>query len=163
MIFAETSPDGESHISKIRNGTKTHTRRVKRGIYKIGHSYSVQKNRGVKGEPDIRIVMDKIWSEIYHVGDLISEKDAMKEGGYTPEQYEGVFTEINPHWKEGIRFGFKFHVIKICVECGKEKVPRHIIVKQDILVISEYLSTVEIAEKEKLCFDCALRKITGGR
>jgi len=97
MIFSGTSPDGETHIEKIKKGTKTQTRRIKRGIYRIGHSYSVQKGREVKGESDIRIVMDKIWSEIHHVGDLISEKDAMKERGYTPKQYEEVFTELNPH------------------------------------------------------------------
>ena len=163
MIFAETSPDGETHIEQIRKGIKTQTRRRNRGIYQIGHSYSVQKGRGIKGEPDIRIVMEKIWEEIHLQGDLISEKDALKEGGYTPEQYEETYQKINPHLEGGKRFGFEFHGIKICVECGKEKVPGHIIINANPFSISEYLSTVEIAEKENLCFDCALKKVQGGQ
>ena len=109
MIFSGISPDGESHIDKIRKGTKTQTRRINRGLYKIGHSYSVQRGRGKKGEPDIRIVIDKIWREDHK----ISEEDALAEGGYTPDQYEKEFKKIYPEWDGKERWVFVFHVIKL--------------------------------------------------
>lgn len=137
------------HIEMIRNGlrkhqpisfvpprvyVKTQTRRTKRGIYqveaerkkphKIG--YAVQHNRGVKAEPDIRIVMDKIWkencfkhSETSEVPFLIMivEDDAWAEGGYAPEEYEKIFRELNPKWGGWSRWVFEFHVIEVKDKC----------------------------------------------
>jgi len=133
------------HIEQIRNGlhyrailgggfiVKTQTRRINRSYYQVEAErkkpheigYAVQRKRGAKGEPDIRIVMDKIWkeqakqflisvqgnkypSEIY-----ITKEDAWAEGGYTPAQFETVFRELNPQWVGWSRWAFRFHVIKV--------------------------------------------------
>ena len=140
------------HIDMIRNGlasatyptvlllfaeqvVKTQTRRLNRGIYQVGKDYAVQRKQGVKAEPDIRIVMDKIWLEtqgiartnyflecmgvqfgkgILHVRDIpISKEDAWAEGGYTSEEYEKVFRELTPKWNGRKRWAYKFHVIEV--------------------------------------------------
>ena len=123
------------HIQMIRNGfpfpvgdirtslvdvriVKTETRRLNRGIYQVGKDYAVQRKRGVKAEPDIRIVMDRIWGEerrLTHLGlrFLITPQDAWAEGGYTPEEYEEVFRELNPSWDGAGRWAFAFHVIEV--------------------------------------------------
>lgn len=108
----------QGHIDMIRNGIKTQTRRPNRGIYKVGKDYAVQRKRGVKAESDIRIVMDRIWEEerrLTHLGlcMLINHQDAWAEGGYTPEQYEKVFRELNPKWDGLSRWAFAFHVIEV--------------------------------------------------
>lgn len=115
------------HIDMIRNGlkkyppishipprfyVKTQTRRTNRGIYQVGRDYAVQHKRGVKAEPDIRIIMDNIWKEMYaeYLCCYISEEDAMAEGGYkSPIDFEEVFRKLNPKWV-GDRWVFKFHV-----------------------------------------------------
>ena len=106
---------------------KTESRRLSRGIYQIEAErknphkigYAVQLKRGVKAEPDIRIVMDNIWSErcMYpaypEVIIQIFGMHAWAEGGYTPEEYEKVFRDINPKWDGQKRWAFKFHAIKV--------------------------------------------------
>ena len=57
MIFMK------GHIEKIKKGTKTQTRRVKRGTYQVGKDYAVQSGRGKKGIPNLRIVIDAIHRE----------------------------------------------------------------------------------------------------
>ena len=136
MIF---SVDG--HIEMIRNGlysiftdekgdptsiVKTHTRRLNRGIYQVGRDYAVQRKRGIKAEPDIRIVMDRIWEEkaegflilaaddeMYPGENNITKEDALAEGGYTPEEFEKVFRELNPGWDGWSRWAFEYHVIEV--------------------------------------------------
>lgn len=138
MIF-----NGPGHIEMIRNGLlydreyswvehpmllrimKTQTRRVNKGIYLRGRDYAVQRKRGVKAEPDIRIVMERIWKEYskeyliakdvqeYPNEILISEEDAWAEGGYTPEKYEKLFKKLNPNWDGWSRWAFKFYVIEV--------------------------------------------------
>jgi len=106
------------HIEQIKNVTKTETRRVGRGVYKVGKDYAVQPGRGKNGIPGLRIVMDEIYSEevhpAYHYrGDdvrRISVKDARAEGGYTPEQYEVEFHRLYPDWDGIRRWVFKFHI-----------------------------------------------------
>ena len=114
MIFSV-----DRHIEMIREGTKTQTRRLNRGIYQIGKDYAVQRKRGIKAEPDMRIVMNRIWEEIIErplkIGknpsfNIISEADALAEGGYTPEEFERVFRELNPKWDGWSRWAFEFHV-----------------------------------------------------
>ena len=120
------------HIQMIRNGLhflpvdtlnsptelriiKTQTRRLNHGIYQIGKSYAVQRKRGVKAEPDIRIVMDRIWKELYaeYLCCYISKEDALAEGGYgSPIEFEEVFRKLNPKWI-GDRWAFEFHVIEV--------------------------------------------------
>ncbi len=126
------------HIEQIRNGlyqiftdrngnptsiVKTQTRRLNRGIYKVGKDYAVQSKRGAKAEPDIRIVMDRIWHEqiarpldlrLLPSFNVISVEDARAEGGYTPEDFEMLFRELNPKWDETEgRWAFEFHVIAV--------------------------------------------------
>ena len=102
---------------------KTQTRRLNRGIYQVGRNYAVQPKRGVRAEPGIRIVMDRIWEEqiippynirmMSHPYAILSEGDAWAEGGYTPEEFEKLFRELNPNWNGIIRYGFEFHVIEV--------------------------------------------------
>ena len=123
------------HIQYIRNGlskrfinshgvpaaiVKTQTRRPNRGIYKVGKDYAVQRKRGVKAEPDIRIVMDRIWEEKAGDGILfpdyieISFHDAIAEGDYDSyAEYEVAFKKANPKWHGRSRWAFKFHVIEV--------------------------------------------------
>ena len=140
MIFA-----AEGHIEMIRNGglalrgtyvlhpgaiIKTQTRRVNRGYYKLEAErkkphktgYAVQRKRGVKGEPDIRIIFDNIWEEStaeFHREDStvypipISKEDAWAEGGYNPEEYEEVFLKLNPKGNRFSRWAFEFHCVEV--------------------------------------------------
>ena len=130
------------HIDMIREGlyspipgtiVKTETRRLNRGVYQIEAQrkkphkigYAVQLKRGVKAEPDIRIVMDRIWEEragsflittedtTYPTELLISNESAWAEGGYTPDKYEKVFRDLNPNWDGWTRWAYKFHAIKV--------------------------------------------------
>lgn len=127
------------HIDMIRNGLprivpckpiliKTQTRRLNRGIYKVGKDYAVQRKRGVKAEPDIRIVMDRIREEdcleefdqekeslVEYIAKYIciGHKGAWAEGGYTPEEYEKTFLKLNPKWSGWSRWAFQFHVIEV--------------------------------------------------
>jgi len=100
---------------------KTQTRRLNRGIYKVGKDYAVQSKRGVKAEPDIRIVMDRIWGESvaeFHREDStvypipISKEDAWAEGGYTPAEYEEIYLPFKPKQNRFRRWVFEFHVIE---------------------------------------------------
>ena len=126
------------HITYIRNGlpslsadalnlpielriVKTQTRRLNRGIYKVGRDYAVQRKRGVTAEPGIRIVMDRIWEEkcistgIYvpaRFFDYLSDENAAAEGGYTPFEFEKIFLKLNPTWNREYRWAFEFHVIE---------------------------------------------------
>jgi len=112
---------------------KTQTRRVNRGIYQVGHSYSVQPKRGAKAVPGMRIMMDKIWEEKaegflilaaddeMYPGEInITQEDALAEGGYTPNEFEEIFRELNPKWDGKKRWVFKFHVISVKGPGGKE-------------------------------------------
>jgi len=114
---------------------KTETRRPKRGIYQVGKDYAVQRKRGVKAESDIRIMMDEIWLEtqgivrtnyflecmgvqlnegiLYVRGIPISKENAWAEGGYTPEGFEKIFSEVSPKWDGWKRWAFKFHVVEV--------------------------------------------------
>jgi len=106
MIFSK------EHIEKIKKGTKTQTRRVRRGIYQVGKDYAVQPGRGEKGIPNLRIVIDEIQREerLFGAPMPISHEDALAEGGYTPDAFEKLFQQINPGWNGLIRWTFKFHV-----------------------------------------------------
>lgn len=106
------------HAQLILEGKKTQTRRVNRGKYQVGKSYAIQKCRTCKGIDGYRIVMDRIWEECCHEPEerlWIFTTDAYKEGGYTPEEFENLFIELNPKWNGRSRWGFEFHVAKpIC-------------------------------------------------
>jgi len=115
MIFNVTE-----HIEMIRNGEKTQTRRVNRGIYQEGRDYAVQRKRGVKAEENMRIKIDEIWEEgcmnrVDCIGNPLDPciflEDAKAEGGYTPEEYERVFKKAYPTWDGAYRWVFQFYVI----------------------------------------------------
>ncbi len=137
------------HIEMIRNGlyqiftdhkgdptiiVKTQSRRPNRGVYQIESKrkkphkigYAVQRKRGVKAEPDIRILFDRIWEESIFGSSqkvakphflFISKEDAQAEGGYTPEDYEWTYRKLNPKWQQArwSRWAFEFHVIEVRV------------------------------------------------
>ena len=110
---------------------KTQSRRLNRGIYQVEAErtkphkvgYAVQRKRAVKAEPDIRILFDRIWEETrkycggYDYEFCISKEDAWSEGGYTREQYEKVFRELDPKWHGWSRWAFEFHAIEVQNQC----------------------------------------------
>lgn len=99
-----------SHINLILSGLKTQTRRVNRGYYQEGKTYSIQPCRTCKGISDYRIYIDRIWNEKI---DFISKTDAIAEGGYTPLEFEEIFKKINPKGDPlNDRWVIEFHVIK---------------------------------------------------
>ena len=107
------------HIEMIRNGTKTQTRRVNRGVYSVGRDYAVQSKRGVKAEADIRIVIDRICKEkrkdtsISASNIKVSVRDARAEGGYQPAEYELVFRMAYPIWDGKECWAYAFHAIEV--------------------------------------------------
>ena len=107
MIFKQ------EHVDMILAGTKTQTRRIGRGIYKVGHSYAIQPCRTCKGVQGYRIVMDSIRTEYTDIYHKISTKDAIAEGGYTSEEFESLFKAINPKWDRVLRYVFTFHVVEV--------------------------------------------------
>ena len=105
---------------------KTESRRIERGVYQIEAKrkkphypgYAVQPKRGVKAEPNIRIVMDRIWKEeveefVDECEVVISKESAWAEGGYTPTEFEELFANLHPEWLGWSRWAFKFHVIEV--------------------------------------------------
>ena len=106
---------------------KTQTRRLNRGIYKVGKDYAVQRKRGIKAEQDIRIVMDRIWKETgkahfvsssgrkyVNANEIyISKEDAIAEGSYTSLEYELEFKKAYPKWAGFSRWVYEFHVIEV--------------------------------------------------
>jgi len=84
------------HVGSIKNGVKTQTRRAwKKPRCKVG---SIQRAKTVMLSKDyfakLRIL--RVWEESLMSVLYISEKDAMAEGGYTPQSYYEKFYEINP-------------------------------------------------------------------
>lgn len=100
MIFSV--PD---HIEKIKNGTKTQTRR-KSPNYSVGHSYAISKGRE-KAIKEGRILVTRKRFERYLDGG-ISFSDALAEGGYTSGQFETLFLNIYPGWIGRYAYTFRF-------------------------------------------------------
>ena len=107
MIFKQ------EHVDMIIAGMKTQTRRIGRGTYKVGHSYAIQPCRTCKGVQGYRIVMDSIRTEFTDIFHTISTKDAIAEGGYTPEEFESLFRAMYPKWNYVTRCVFMFHVVEV--------------------------------------------------
>ena len=122
MIFSGTSPNGKKHFDMVLDGSKTRTTRLS-DRYKEGKDYAIQPKRTKEGIKGYRIVIDKKREERcplpgmvtggYFRRELISKKDAIKEGGYTPEVFEEVFEKIFPKWDGRKRWAYEFHVIEV--------------------------------------------------
>jgi len=113
MIFAVSS-----HIDDIIKGIKTQTRRSS-DRYQVGRLYSIQPCRTCKGisEGKIKIIKKEKeenpydpWKPVYPP--LISWEDAQAEGGYAPDNYEGLYEKMHPNWK--IRWAYEFEFVPIC-------------------------------------------------
>lgn len=87
MIFRE------EHIKKILKGEKTMTRRRHKYPRKVGKVYRIQRSR--YDWTDIRILITRAFQQ--RLGDITPE-DALKEGGYTIEEFRKVWEEINGSW-----------------------------------------------------------------
>lgn len=104
MIF---SVDGS--IEKIKNGTKTQTRRPSYR-YCPGVDYAVQPGRTKPGILDGRILIATRFRESKNAVILypISENDAQAEGGYTREEFEELYEKMYPNWTERWAYEFQF-------------------------------------------------------
>lgn len=129
MIFSGVSPDGEKHFDMVLDGSKTRTTRLSER-YEVGKDYAIQPKRTKKGAEGHRIVIDEKTFETFSdmpnilldalnkpitkVGTIpISKKDAEKEGGYTPEEFETLFKKLFPKWNGLCRWAYEFHEIKV--------------------------------------------------
>lgn len=79
----------------IRDGKKTMTRRVHRYTLQAGHVYKVKLNWYKYIDPPLSIWVTH--STKQRLGD-ISTEDALKEGGYTVEQFKEIWAKINGSW-----------------------------------------------------------------
>jgi len=89
MIFSE------EHIQLILEGKKTQTRRRHVHILKVGRVYRIQ--RSWYEWTDIRIPITRAFQQ--RLGD-ITEEEALKEGGYTVEEFRRIWEEINGRWND---------------------------------------------------------------
>jgi len=88
MIFAF-----KDHVKQIMEHTKTETRRNS-NRYQVGRLYAIQPKRTAKAIPQGKILITnkRVEYSIFQ----ISENNAKREGGYTPEQFERLYSEIHP-------------------------------------------------------------------
>jgi len=104
----------KGHIQKIIEGTKTQTRRrcsyADLPRYRIGRTYTIQPGRTKSGIPDGRIKIVDIRKEMRAIypDEFISSEDAEAEGGYSPEEYEALFKNLNSGWAARFAYTFEF-------------------------------------------------------
>lgn len=91
MIFSQ---DGS--IEKIKNGSKTRTRRPT-DRYQVGKTYAIQPGRTKPGIPEGRILIVDKWSEHYCDG-KIGLLEAIAEGGYKVAEFEELYQKMYPKW-----------------------------------------------------------------
>jgi len=101
MIFSVSD-----HINQIKARTKTQTRR-KSPAYLVGKTYAIQPGRKKKGIKEGRILVTRKREEKYLDGG-ISVSDALAEGGYTPGQFETLFSNMYPGWIVRYAYTFEF-------------------------------------------------------
>ena len=104
MIFSM-----DTHIQQIISGEKTQTRR-KSDCFIVGRTYAIQPGRSKPGISEGRILITSKIPEIVSQYNRISVSDAQAEGGYTPEQFEELYSEIYPGWN--FRYVYTFRFIK---------------------------------------------------
>lgn len=103
MIF---SVDGS--IQKIKLGTKTQTRRPT-DRYQVGKTYAIQPGRTKPGIPDGRIEIIEKWQEWNDMPAwMIKKQQALDEGGYTPDEFELLYSRMYPNWRDRWAYQFKF-------------------------------------------------------
>ena len=109
MIFSVAD-----HIEQIIKGVKTQTRRPT-DRYKTFKTYAIQPKRGAKGIPEGRILILRKWKEVNRYGlgkrtwpPIICWNHAQAEGGYAPDNYEALYEEMYPDWKERWAYLFQF-------------------------------------------------------
>jgi len=93
------------HIQQIIQGRKTQTRR-KSGSYLEGHTYSIQPKRRAPSIPEGRILITEKRLEQQPWCGIIYG-DALAEGGYTPEEFETLYSRMYPDWRERYAYTFK--------------------------------------------------------
>ena len=110
MIFSV-----EGHVEQTIDGIKTQTRRES-DRYEVGKSYAVQRCRTCKSISEGRIVITSKRPERSYFIDgygeriklWIGKKDALAEGGYTPEEFEALYDEMHPNWITRVAYEFVF-------------------------------------------------------
>jgi len=114
----------KNHVEDILKGVKTQTRRSSYR-YQVGKLYAIQLCRTCRGIPDGKIKIIRKWKEEnpYELGKegyppLISWDDAQAEGGYAPDNYEGLYEKLNPKWR--IRWAYEFEFVPTCTQEAKE-------------------------------------------
>lgn len=105
MIFSK--PD---HIAQIKLSLKTQTRRpIPR--YQVGQSYAIPPGRTKPRIPPSRIHTLEKWVE-KRTGSCkppLPRQMANAEGGYTPEEYEQLYSEMYPGWNQRYAYRFEYH------------------------------------------------------
>jgi len=81
------------HVELICRGLKTQTRRRHRYRLKAGKIYDVKLNWVKK--TGLKILITRVYTQ--RLGDM-SEEEALKEGGYTLEEFKKVWERINGSW-----------------------------------------------------------------
>lgn len=125
MIFAV-----EGHVEKIKNGSKTMTRRSS-DRYQPGKLYTVQECRTCKGIPEGKIYISmklREWKPDFsdlpqaarfarkcremEAGCPIADWAAKAEGGYTPKAFEALYSRMYPGWTVRWAYHFSFFTIE---------------------------------------------------
>ena len=83
----------QEHIRLILKGKKTQTRRRHKRLFKAGKIYNIKSNWVHK--TGHRILITSVHRQ--RLGDITPE-EAMKEGGYTIEEFKEVWILINGSW-----------------------------------------------------------------
>ena len=84
----------KKHIEQILEGTKTQTRRRHRRPLKAGRIYDVK--RDWYHSTGHKILITNVYRQ--RLGDLTPE-EALKEGGYTVDEFIEKWKEINGSWE----------------------------------------------------------------
>ena len=105
------------HIAMIIHGEKTQTRRQSHR-YNVGSLISIQPHRGHLGITVGKIRILRKWMEDEYY-DFISKEDAKAEGGYTPEEYEKLYSRMYGTWNQ--RWAYEFEFVPNCTQEAKEQ------------------------------------------
>ena len=84
----------QEHIRLILEGVKTQTRRRHKHLLKAGMIYDIKSSWICK--TGHRILITRVYRQ--RLGDITPE-EAMKEGGYTVEEFKQIWILINGYWE----------------------------------------------------------------